>query len=155
MSADAPWWWATPFFSGALGVVAAYIGIRFDLKKSINQEVIKKRLAIFDKTAPLLNDIFCFQMCIGRWRSLSPTQMLENKRALDSEMHVYEALFSGRFVDKYSQFMNSCFVIYRGIGRTAALRADTKHMRTNWQGNWNDAWDDLSDEDNSVGVSRR
>jgi len=41
MDAGAPGWWATPFLTGALGVILAYIGVRFDLRKTTNQELIK------------------------------------------------------------------------------------------------------------------
>ena len=82
MDANAAGWWVTPFLTGALGVIAAYFGVKFDLRKSANQEFIKKRIAIYDTAAPLLNEILCFYLCSGSWRSLSPDKILENKRTL-------------------------------------------------------------------------
>jgi uncharacterized membrane-anchored protein YhcB (DUF1043 family) len=66
-----PWWTAViaPLLTGILGVAAGYIAIRFDVKKVSNQELIKKRIAIYDEMAPKLNDLLCFFFALGHGRS--------------------------------------------------------------------------------------
>jgi hypothetical protein len=146
MDPNAPQWWATPFLTGALGVVAAYFGIKFDLRKSANQELIKKRLVVYDQTAPRLNEILCFYFCIGSWRSLDPQKILDNKRSLDRDMNIYAALFSSRFIRKYNEFITVCFRISRGYGEHAILRADLYFLSQNWGKEWKSEWDEYFDQ---------
>jgi len=76
--------------------------------------------------------------------------MLDNKRALDRDMHIYEALFSRRLMERYQEFMMVCFVINRGVGRTAVLRANLKALKKNWRKDWNESWNDFFDNDTSA-----
>lgn len=93
----APLWTliATPMLTGAIGIVAAFIAIRFDARKNVNQELIKKRISVYDSLAPKLNELLCFFLSRGSWKSLNPPLMIQRKRELDQAIYVYGPLFSG------------------------------------------------------------
>jgi hypothetical protein len=81
--------------TGAIGIVAAFIAIRFDARKNVNQELIKKRISVYDSLAPKLNELLCFFLSRGSWKSLNPPLMIQRKRELDQAIYVYGPLFSG------------------------------------------------------------
>ena len=83
----------TPLLSGAIGIVAAFFAIRFEARKTTNQELIKKRILVYDTIAPKVNELLCFFLSRGPWKSLPPPLMIQRKRELDQTMYVYGPLF--------------------------------------------------------------
>jgi hypothetical protein len=68
-----PWWLAavvTPLLTSLLGLAVGYFGLRLDVRRTTNQELIKKRLEVYEKTVPLLDDLVCFFLSVGNWRTL-------------------------------------------------------------------------------------
>lgn len=88
------WSLAAPVLGGLIAIIGGYVAIRFDAKKTVNQELIKKRILIYDGLAPKLNDVLCFFLSVGFWKSLSLPMMTQKKRELDQTMYVYGPLFS-------------------------------------------------------------
>ena len=143
--AEPPWWWsaiASPLLTGALGAVAAYLAIRFDTRKTLNQELIKKRIDLYDEVAPRLNDLLCSFLAVGQWKTLPPPIVLQRKRDLDRFIHVYGPLFSQVVVDQYKVFIHKCFRTFTGSGRNALLRADRSHLQKEWGEAWQPDWDE-------------
>lgn len=139
-----PWWWTAlvaPVLTGMLGVGAGYLAIRFDLRKSTNQELIKKRIALYDDVAPRLNDIFCFFLSVGPWKDLPPPLIIQKKRELDRVLYVYGPLFSPDSFLKYQHFMDVCFKTYVGAGRDALIRANAVRISSEWGDGWKTDWD--------------
>jgi len=139
-----PWWWtaaAAPVATAVLAVVGAWIAIRFDRRKSLNQELIKKRIAIYDCVAPLANDLLCCVTCSGGWKKLPPDKMIEKKREIDHSMYVYGALFSERLTIRFHEFMDACFATFQGRGKAAVLRANRDALKRQWGDDWKNEWD--------------
>ncbi len=134
-------WWLSPVLSTALALVVAWIAIYFDRRKSLNQELIRKRIAIYDDMAPRLNDLLCFVRTIGRWKNLEPPAMVDSKRDLDRSFYLYGPLFSGRLSTRYHAFIDSVFAIYQGYGTAAKLRAPLARLKAEWGNSWDPAWD--------------
>ena len=134
---------ATPAITGAIGVIGAYIAIRFDARKTVNQELIKKRIAIYDNVVPRLNELLCFFLSRGSWKSLSPPLMIERKRELDQAIYIYGPLFSTIVFNQYMSFVNICFETYAGVGRDARLRANHSRLSQHWGAEWKPEWDGL------------
>ena len=97
-------------------MLGAWLAINFDRKKTINQELIKKRLIVYDDMVPKANDLLCYFMCVGDWKSFDPTKLLDHKRKWDRLLFVYGPLLSPALVERAHQFINSCFSTYQ-IGR--------------------------------------
>jgi hypothetical protein len=128
----------TPLLSGAIGIIAAFIAIRFDARKTVNQELIKKRISVYDAVAPKLNE--CFFLSRGPWKSLTPPLMVQRKRELDQTVYVYGHLFTQAVFDQYNVFIHCCFKTYTGVGRDACLRANHNRLRNERGADWKPEW---------------
>ncbi|MFG1212573.1 hypothetical protein V5F72_07720 [Xanthobacter flavus] len=140
----APWWWgavAAPAATACFGLLIAWIAIAFERRKATNQEIIKKRITIYDAMAPNLNDIYCFFLTIGRWKDITPENVISAKRDLDHHFHIYKALFSSNLDTAYNSFISNCFETFVGYGKSARLRADLKRLHSEWGTDWNPDWD--------------
>jgi hypothetical protein len=127
--------------SASLALAAAWIAISFDRRKTLNQELIRKRLAIYDDMAPRLNDILCFFFCIGRFKSLPPAEIITHKRSLDRTIKVYGPLFSETLRRSYDRFIKYCFKAYEGgTGNPALIAADVGHLAFEWGTDWQAGW---------------
>ena len=111
-----------------------------------NQKIIEKRLEVYEKITPRLNEMMCYFARIGTWKEHAPTDIITMKRDLDKTAHIYAPLFSPRFFETYNEFMATCFATERGPGKDAQLRSDCVHYRDAFVGdgtsNWQDRWDE-------------
>ena len=134
-------WWANSLLSTMLAVMVAWLAISFDRRKTVNQELIRKRIAIYDQMAPMLNDLFCFFRSVGAWNNLTPPVMIDHKRALDRIVHVYGPLFSRKLTARYDRFIDLAFATYQGFGEPPRLKASLVRIREEWGESWQAGWD--------------
>lgn len=127
--------------TGAIGIIVAFVTIRWDARKTANQELIKKRIEIYDSVAPKLNELLCFFLSRGAWKTLQPPLIIQRKRELDQTMYVYGPLFSAATFDQYNVFMHCCFRMFTGVGHAARLRADLRRLQQEWGTEWQPEWD--------------
>ncbi|MBC7919739.1 MAG: hypothetical protein H7Z75_01475 [Ferruginibacter sp.] len=136
----------TPLILLFLGIWVNRIIKRIEAAQWANQKLIEKRIAIYDELAPLVNDLYCYYLCVGNYKELTPAQIVDIKRKLDKKVYIYAALFSSEFIDSYNEFIHLCFQTYVGAGHNAKLRTAIKHPtggdRTKvssfpWQEEWN------------------
>ena len=139
------WTWlevAKLLASLSIPVALLLLGLALERRKVANQELTKKRIAIYDQVAPRLNDILCFYRAVGHWASLDPEKIIAAKREADRHMHVYRALFSTEFFASYKAFMDLCFETYsdpRG-GAPAKLKLDRAHVMREMGPRWVEGW---------------
>jgi hypothetical protein len=135
-------WWASPILSAILAIAAAWLAISFDRRKTVNQELVRKRIAIYDEMAPRLNDILCFFLLVGDFRNLPPSAMIAHKRKLDRTINVYLPIFSPSLKTRYDAFIDVCFLPFGGgSGRPALIKADRERLAAEWGKKWNADWD--------------
>jgi len=121
------------------GVFALWLEARFFHKledaRWFSHKIIEQRLQVFESVAPALNDLLCYFQRVGNWKELTPRQLLEHKRKLDKQMHVFAPLYSAQLLQHYKQFIALCFVTYTGEGQDAKLRLGSeKYQQTpSWQ----------------------
>lgn len=137
----------TPLLILLLGILVTRLSEQFKAALWANQKVIEKRIVVYDKTAPLLNDLFCYFYIVGNWKEQTPPEVLAKKRALDKEVYVYTALFSDEFRKSYFQFIHLCFVTYTGPGQDAKLRTyitgQSYDRRAASVDEWKATWDSM------------
>jgi hypothetical protein len=143
-------WWGAPLFSALLAAIGAvagsWIAISFDRKKAVNQELVKKRLELYSTYVPLANDLYCFLMKVGDFRSMTPTAVLEHKRKLDQFIHLYGPLFTGgEVVNAYTVYIRLCFNTFAGAGVPARIRADPGKLAKQYGGTWQTTWNNSFD----------
>jgi hypothetical protein len=138
----------TPLFLLFLGIWVNRIAKRVEAAQWTNQKVIEKRIAIYDELAPFINDLYCFYMCVGNWKELKPTDIVNIKRKLDKRIYIYAPLFSPKFLGDYNEFIGLCFQSFVGYGHDARLRTLIKHpvggdRRESSTEPWRSDWDAL------------
>ena len=119
----------TPIMTGVVGIILVRLGTRLDATKQLHQELLRKRLQLFEDVAPKLNDVFCFFQAIGHWADLSPDEVIKRKRAIDRSIQVNRYLFRSDFWDAYQRFEQSHFDMFAAVGQPAKLRLDMAYVR--------------------------
>lgn len=110
-------------------------------REQLNAELVRKRIAIYDEIAPLVNDILCFYTAVGRWRDLNPPAVIEQKRKIDRAMHVYRHFWDAAVWRRYRAWSEGCFEEYGGgFGRPARLRLDRAYLIRQMGDGWREDW---------------
>jgi hypothetical protein len=88
-----------------LGLLVAQNTRRLDSLRHTNESVVARRLEIFGEVAPKLNRLLCFTAFVGRWKEITPADVLDLKRDIDEVMYVNRLLFSDALFAAYQAFM--------------------------------------------------
>ena len=118
-------------------------------KQWSNQKIVEKRLEIYDKMVPKLNDIYCFYCYIGNWNDITPMAVLRLKRELDKDMNIYASLFSENLSKKYMDFKQLCFVSMSGWEQDEKIKSYYELRQQN-NLDWDDGWIQYFDPNNVV-----
>lgn len=119
----------TPIMTGVVGLVVLRVGTKIENSRQIHNELLKKRLTLFEEIAPRLNDIFCFYQAVGHWSDLSPDEVIRRKRSIDRSIAVNRYLFRSDFWEAYEHFENAHFEMFSGVGQAAKLRLDVPYIK--------------------------
>jgi len=119
----------------------AWIAINFDRRKTVNEELTKKRLVVYDDMVPKANDQLCYITCVGCWKTFNPEKLLNHKREFDRSLYINGPLFSQDLIRYGHRFIFACFITFTGAGKPAKLRADKLYLETQWQQDWDHTWD--------------
>jgi len=148
--------WAAMFLAILTLILVAYLAIRFSRslkrlskKHWSNQKIVEKRIEIYDKMVPKLNDLYCFFCYIGNWNELSPLVILRVKKELDKDMNVYASLFSENLANKYAAFKQLCFVSMSGWEQDEKIKSYYELRQQN-NVDWQDGWIQYFDTNNVV-----
>lgn len=128
----------------ALAIFGIYIHRvtkRFEHFQWQSQQLIGKRLTIYDDIAPLLNDLLCYFTYVGCWRDLDPPAVVSMKRVLDKKIYIASPLFTEEWFKSCQNFQNFCFETYTGWGRDASLRTHSDRRQQARANDWNSDWD--------------
>jgi len=144
---------ATPVTVAVLGVIFARASRKIEQVQWANQTVVTRRLDVFDKLAPGLNQLLCFATFVGTWKEIDPRKAIAIKRDLDQTMYANKVLFSDELFKAYHRFMTSLFDMFGTTGADAKVRAP---IESEWGSRrdlpwWNDVMGVLF-TDNAVGL---
>lgn len=106
-----------------LGLLVAGNTRRLDSLQHTNQTVVARRLEIFGQVAPKLNRLLCFMAFVGRWKEITPADVLTLKRDADEVMYTNRLLFSDALFTEYQAFMVRLFAMYGTVDGDALIRA--------------------------------
>jgi hypothetical protein len=131
---------ATPVTVAVLGVIFARASRKIEQVQWANQTVVTRRLDIFDKLAPGLNQLLCFATFVGTWKDTDPRKAIAIKRDLDQIMYAKKVLFSDELFAAYHRFMTVLFDMFGTTGADAKVRAP---IESKWGSRRDlDWWDD-------------
>ncbi len=139
----------TPITVVALGVLFTRASRRIEQVQWANQTVVTRRLDVFDKLAPGLNQLLCFATFVGSWKEIDPRKAIAIKRDLDQTMYANKVLFSDELFAAYHRFMSVLFAMFSTTGADAKVRAP---IESDWGSRrdlrwWDDAMSDLFSDD--------
>lgn len=112
-----------------------------------NQKLVEKRLEVYERMGPKLNDLFCFFSYTGNWKELSPADIMSIKRELDKEINITTPLFSDALGRKYNSFMQLCFVAHSGWEHQEKIKS-LYELRQENNVAWKDEWINFFDPNN-------
>jgi hypothetical protein len=144
----------TPLTVAGLGVFIARASRRIEQVQWANQTVVTRRLDVFDKVGPGLNQLLCFGTFVGTWKEIDPRKAIAIKRNLDQTMYASKVLFSDELFEVYREFMATLFAMFATTGADAAVRAPIEsrwgsRRRILW---WDDEMAALFSTDATVSV---
>jgi hypothetical protein len=139
----------TPIIMVILAFRFSRIIKRMNKKQLSNQKIVEKRIEVYDKMVPKLNDIFCFYCYIGNWNEITPMAVLRLKRELDKDMNIYASLFSEDLSKKYMDFKQLCFVSMSGWEHDEKIKSYYELRQQN-NLNWEDGWIQYFDTNNVI-----
>jgi len=121
-----------------LGVWLKQIAAKHEKRASLNDRIIEKRIAVYEKVGTDLNDIYVFLLRVGHWKQLTPEEVLEKKRQIDKVMYVNKPYWSEAAFGAFETFMQTAFETYTGIGEDAKFRVKTDQFKQlpHWQETW-------------------
>jgi len=122
---------------------------RLKNKHDTNQKTIEKRIDIYDRIGPKLNDLVSFFCYSGNWKEITPVDVVRLKKELDEEINSYTPLFSNDLGQKYSAFMKLCFVSFSGWEHKEKIKS-LYVMRQEHMVDWNNDWIEFFDTNNVV-----
>ena len=125
-----------------LGLWVKGIVDRIDQRRWAAQNTIKWRLSVFDRLVPKLNLLFSIFSYVGRWKELTPPDIIALKRDLDELVFTYDFLWSENFRQSYNELMLLCFKPNQGPGMDAKIAANIEMFRQA-HSNWDSRWDSL------------
>jgi hypothetical protein len=91
-----------------------------------SDRLVDARIKSFDEMAPLLNSLYQYYVYVGEWKNLTPVDVIETKRRLDSLLLGRAPLFGRRFLRAWKEFEDALFQTYSGKGEPAKLKTDYK-----------------------------
>lgn len=118
-------------------------------KQHTNQSIVEKRIEIYDRIGPKLNDILSFFCYSGNWKDLTPMDMMRLKRELDQEINTYAPVFSENLRKKYMGFILLCFVSHSGWEHKEKIKS-LYELRQEHNVEWNENWIPFFDTNNVV-----
>jgi hypothetical protein len=124
----------------------------FEASQWRNQELIKTRVHYYQAIAPQLNDVMCYFTFIGRWKEVSPTEVIAWKRTMDRDFHTALPLFGDQVAQAYEHFTGSCFEVFGEWGQDARLRTGYGRRRDAFTGKWDASWEKLFTADEVLAV---
>ncbi|WP_077036777.1 hypothetical protein [Pelomonas sp. KK5] len=82
-----------PLTLAGVGVFVHRVTRQFEHLQWRSQKLIEKRIAIYDDLAPLFNDLLCYFTYVGRWKEMSPPDVVALKRVVDKKIYMAAPLF--------------------------------------------------------------
>jgi len=131
---------ATPIIGLFIAIKLAKFGKDLEKKQWAGRKIIEKRLEFYDNVVPELNELYCYYHRVGTWKDKTPIEIIDIKRKIDKEFHVYAHIFKNDILKKYQTFIHNCFKTYTGWGNDAKLKMNlTKRADLpNWDTTWNE-----------------
>ena len=131
----------TPIFLFVLGYMVTRAARGVEEAQWASRKLIEQRLDLYERMAPLLNDILVFFLRVGQFQEITPPEAIERKRSVDRIFYAHAPLFTPEFQAGYLAFMKVCFKEFAGgAGKPALIRGSLAAQKLERPGTWKRAW---------------
>jgi hypothetical protein len=128
---------------------------RIDEAQWKGRRIIDKRIEIFERLAPDLNQLFCYMDWVGEWQEITPPEVISMKRRLDKGFYVNRYLIGDSVFDAYETFIGLLFRTNVAAGKDAMIRTSLtsengdrrKSPHFTWKPEWEAAFDGTASAD--------
>ena len=119
------------------------VGHNLERSSARSQQAIK----IYNEVGPKLNSLLAYYTYVGKWKEMSPLQVIKLKRDLDAAMHTNRPMLSENLFKEYNKFMNTLFHTYQEWGKDAKLNTgwikrkpafEVSNKGKTWSSEWNE-----------------
>jgi hypothetical protein len=114
-----------------------------------DQKIFEKRAEIYERLGPKLHDLYCFYCYNGNWKEITPMYIMELKKELDKNIHSSASLFSDEITEKYTRFVQLCFVAHSGWEHEEKIKSHYE-LRREHIPEWREEWMYYFDPNNVV-----
>jgi hypothetical protein len=138
---------ARDLFWLVLGAVVGFVGHvalqSLDATTKRNDIIIKRRMDVYDRISPEIDDIYIYIRQVGYYKDITPVDILKIKRDIDKTVYSNIPYLSANFFAKYNSFMNIAFCTYNGVGEDAKIRQrydnykeSSEYIHKTWEPAW-------------------
>lgn len=111
-------------------LAVVWLGFLVENALGSKERLVEKRLEIYSKVGPLLNNIYVHVEHVGHWSEMNDKKAIEAKRESDKTMFSNQAFWSESLISTYRAYMNKAFKTYNAEGENAKpLKASRSHRR--------------------------
>lgn len=105
-------------------VLVLVLGIVINNSIKSGERATALRSEIYKTIGGELNDIYSYLAFVGRWKDMTPPEIIAKKRIVDKAMYTYRPFFTDELFSTYETFMEEAFKPYGGAGKDASIRSD-------------------------------
>jgi len=138
-------------------VLVLVLGIVINNSIRSGERATALRSEIYKSIGGDLNDIYAYLALVGRWKEMTPRDVIAKKRAVDKAMYTYRPFFSAELFQTYETFMREAFAPFGGAGQDARIRSDiaTADGDRRLHGpEWHAAWEDRFTKERNKSAQR-
>lgn len=142
-----------PIIATVFGLFILKITKRIEHSQWRNQKLVEKRIELWDKISPTINDIYCYCMRVGSWKDFTPHNIVARKREVDKSFYQNRPFFSNELIVKYNTFIETCFDVFQGHGVDAKIKTslwEHKNIQSNWSSDWDDLFTDTPNNEDTL-----
>lgn len=114
-----------------------------DHRLDAEREGMERRAHEYKELTTLMNDIYCFTVLVGHYRTISPTDAVERKRRLEAIVFATMPMWDDQLLRATRDFIAACYVIKRGRGAHALLTSDVTRQKEERGSQWDASWEGL------------
>jgi hypothetical protein len=113
-------------------LVLVWLGFIAENAIGAKENIVDKRIEIYEQVGPLLNDIFVHVQHVGHWKQIDQAAAIRAKRDADRLMYSNQAFWSPQLFEAYLQYMNSAFDTYVAEGEDAVPKKFSSKHKNNY-----------------------
>jgi len=101
--------------------------------------VVTKRMILYDEIGRNIDGLYSYYFYVGRWKEITPDEILQKLRGVDDVMFTYQPIFSKPFFDNFIKLRDEMFQKNNRWGEDLKLRTTSKFHKKygkEWHGDW-------------------